>query len=130
MSERFLVRNARQLVTLRGSAQARRGPEMRDLGIVPNGSVLIEDGRIVAAGEIDFPPDAEVYDASGKVVLPGFVDSHTHLVWAKPRLLAYEMQIAGATYAEIAAAGAELGGPCRPCGKRRRISFWPKPGGR
>jgi imidazolonepropionase len=78
---------------------------MRDLGIVEKGSVLIVDGRIVAAGEVDPPHGVEEFDASGKVVLPGFVDSHTHLVWVRPRLLDYEMRLAGATYADIAARG-------------------------
>lgn len=101
----LVVRDARQLLTLRGPEGPRRGPAMRDLGIVQNGSVLIVNGRIAAVGEIDAPEGIEEIDATGKVVLPGFVDSHTHLMWVNPRLKDYEMRIAGATYAEIAAAG-------------------------
>ena len=105
MSGPLVVRGARQLVTLRGPAGPRRGADLRELGIVENGSVLIEDGRIAAVGDVTAPDDAVVYDARGKVVLPGFVDSHTHLVWTRPRLTDYEMRIAGAKYAEIATAG-------------------------
>lgn len=105
MSGSLLVRGARQLLTLRGPGEPRHGPAMRELGIVENGSVLIVDGHIKAVGEVDGPRGIEEYDASGKVVLPGFVDSHTHLVWVRPRLLDYEMRISGATYAGIAAAG-------------------------
>jgi imidazolonepropionase len=84
---------------------------LRDLGIVPNGAVLIKDGLIVDAGpqrRIEKRPEArraKEIDAAGRVVMPGFVDSHTHLVFGRPRLVDYEMRLAGATYAEIAAAG-------------------------
>lgn len=105
MSGSLLLRGARQLVTLQGPQGPRRGPAMRDLGILENASVLIVDGRIAAAGDVDPPAGIPEFDAAGKVVLPGFVDSHTHLVWSAPRLLDYEMRISGATYAEIAAAG-------------------------
>ncbi len=94
MSAGLLVRNAAQLLTL-------KGPELE---IVENGSALILNGRfapVSAAAGLD----VEEFDARGKIVLPGFVDSHTHLVWARPRLLDYEMRIAGATYEDIAARG-------------------------
>jgi len=106
-----LVRRASQLLTLRGDSVPRRGPALRDLGIVPNGAVLIKDGLIVDAGpqrRIEKLPEARrarEIDAAGRVVMPGFVDSHTHLVFGRPRLVDYEMRLAGATYAEIAAAG-------------------------
>ena len=111
MTRPLLIRGARQLVTLRGSPAPRRGAAMRDLGIVDRGSVLIVDGRIAGVGperhvdRIGAALDADEYDAAGKVVMPGFVDSHTHLVWTRPRLADYEMRIAGATYTEIAEAG-------------------------
>ena len=95
MSRTLLVRGARQVVTLRGQQGPRRGAAMRDLGILENAAVLISDGRIVEVGDIKAPDGADVLDAAGKVVLPGFVDSHTHLVWIRPRLLDYEMRIAG-----------------------------------
>jgi len=106
-----LVRGARQLLTLRGDSGPRRGAALRDLGMVPNGAVLIKDGLIVDAGpahRVEKLPDAgraREVDATGRVVMPGFVDSHTHLVFGRPRLADYEMRLAGASYAEIAAAG-------------------------
>jgi len=106
-----LVRGARQLLTLRGDSGPRRGAALRELGVVPNGAVLIKDGVIVDAGHarrIEKLPSARrarEVDATGRVVMPGFVDSHTHLVFGRPRLVDYEMRLAGASYAEIAAAG-------------------------
>jgi imidazolonepropionase len=79
--------------------------------LIGNGAVLIHAGRIVAAGRaarIEKLPEARrarEIDAGGGVVLPGFVDSHTHLVFGRPRLADYEMRLQGASYAEIAAAG-------------------------
>jgi imidazolonepropionase len=106
-----LVRGARQLLTLRGDSGPRRGRALRELGIVPNGAVLIKDGVIVDAGparRVEKLPEARrvrEIDATGRVVMPGFVDSHTHLIFGRPRLADYEMRLAGAGYAEIAAAG-------------------------
>ena len=105
-SRPILVRRAGQLLTLAGGA-----PKKDDLGIVRNGAVLLRDGRIAAAGParvIEKMPSARratEIDARGRVVMPGFVDSHTHLVFGPPRLTDYEMRISGASYAEIAAAG-------------------------
>jgi len=71
--------------------------------------VLIQDGKIAAVGTTDElrqqAKSAEEIDCSGKVVLPGFVDSHTHPVFGAPRLIDFEKRIAGANYEEIAAAG-------------------------
>ncbi len=106
-----LVRGARQLLTLRGGAGPRRGTALRDLGIVANGAVLIADGTIVEVGparrieKLQAARRAREIDAAGRVVMPGFVDSHTHLVFGRPRLVDYEMRLAGASYADIAAAG-------------------------
>lgn len=106
-----LIRGARQVLTLRGPGGPRRGPALGDLGLVKSGSVLVRGGVVLAAGPsrtVDRLPEARKareIDASGKIVMPGFVDSHTHLVFGTPRLVDYEMRLAGATYAEIAAAG-------------------------
>jgi len=106
-----LVRGARQLLTLRGDPGPRRGTALRDLGIVSKGAVLIKDGVILEAGparrieKLPAARRAREIDAAGRVVMPGFVDSHTHLVFGKPRLVDYEMRLAGASYSEIAAAG-------------------------
>ncbi|MGD0200359.1 MAG: imidazolonepropionase [Bryobacteraceae bacterium] len=106
-----LVRGARQLVTLRGAPGPRRGPAMRELGIIQDGSVLIQEGRIAGLGpsrrveNLPAARRAREIDASGRVVMPGFVDSHTHLISGPPRLSDYEMQLAGRSHLEIAAAG-------------------------
>jgi imidazolonepropionase len=111
MSERLLVRGARQLLTLRGPQGPRRGPALKDLGIVVDGAVLIHEGKVQAVGpasRVENLADARKareIDAAGMVVMPGFVDSHTHLVFAASRLADYEMRIEGRSYAEIAAAG-------------------------
>ena len=101
--------HASQLLTLRGDPAPRRGPHMRDLGIIEDGAVLIADGKIAAVGTTDelraLAKTAEELDCSSKLILPGFVDSHTHPVFANPRLIDFEKRIAGATYEEIAAAG-------------------------
>ncbi len=110
----LLFTHIRQLLTLEGPAP-RRGRELSELGIIEDGAVLCAGGKIVAVGSTrellrhpwvkkNKEKLAEV-DCRGKVVLPGFVDSHTHPVFAQPRLLDFEKRIAGASYQEIAAAG-------------------------
>jgi imidazolonepropionase len=106
----LLITGASQLLTLRGRAP-RRGKNLSDLGIVKNGGVLIRDGVIAAVGglgEIESLPEArsaEKLNVGGRVVLPGFVDSHTHLIHAASRAEEYELKIAGASYEEIARKG-------------------------
>ncbi len=106
-----LVRGARQLLTMRGPGAPRRGEAMQELGIVPDGAVLIRGGKIISLGpsrrveNLSMARQAHEIDATGRVVAPGFVDSHTHLVCGPARLMDYEMRLAGATYREIAAAG-------------------------
>jgi len=99
--------HARQLVTVRGPSCARRGSELRDLQIINDGAVAIRDGRIEWVGPTDQLPDktAPAFDASGKVVLPGFVDSHTHAVFARTRADEFEWRIEGTPYMEILARG-------------------------
>jgi imidazolonepropionase len=99
--------HARQLVTVRGPARARRGPELRELGIIPDGAVMIRDGVIQWVGPTDQLPEKSgpEFDASGKIVLPGFVDSHTHAVFAGVRADEFEWRIDGASYMDILARG-------------------------
>ena len=99
-----------QLVTLAGPARPRTGAEMRALGIIKDGAMLVVDGRIVKTGaraEVEPLIDSTytVVDAGTRVVMPGFVDAHTHPVFAGNRADEFEQRCAGATYAEIAAAG-------------------------
>ena len=84
---------------------------MRELGVIEDGAVLIQDGKIVAVGKSDEVAKrdqaigAEEIDCSHNVVLPGFVDSHTHPAFTAPRLIDFEKRITGASYEAIAAAG-------------------------
>ena len=86
MSGTLLVRGARQLITLRGSAEPRRGAALKELGIIRDGALLIEDGRIVEVGlsrrveNLALVRRSQELDATGHVVMPGFVDCHAHLV--------------------------------------------------
>jgi imidazolonepropionase len=102
-----------QLITLAGKPQPRRGPvEMRDLAIIEDGALLIADGKIERTGKTDDlrealaqQKDLLVIDAQGCVVTPGFVDAHTHMVFAGSRAAEFEQRIEGKTYQQIAAAG-------------------------
>ena len=101
--------HASQLVTLAGLKGPRSGSDMSDLAIIRDGGMLIRGGRIDVVGpstEIENKAsDAEVIDARGKVILPGFVDAHTHLVFAGNRLDDFERRTCGDTYEQIAKAG-------------------------
>jgi imidazolonepropionase len=103
----FLIKNADALYTCAGPAP-RRGAAMRDAGFIAGASLAAVDGRIVAVGaaeRLDIAGEAVVIDAAGCTVIPGFVDSHTHLVFAGDRRDELRRRLAGATYAEIAADG-------------------------
>jgi imidazolonepropionase len=104
------VVNCGQLVTVAGTNSPRSGEGLRELGIIPQGVMLIREDRIVATGSYSQLKDgiasaAEVVDAGGRVVTPGLVDAHTHLVFGGTRADEFEQRIAGATYQEIAANG-------------------------
>ena len=110
MSDAVAVVNIGQLVTLAGAERPRVGVELRELGLMENAALLVEDGRVVAVGpyadlRVKIPANAEVIDAGGCSVTPGFVDAHTHFVFAGNRAAEFEQRIAGASYQQIAAAG-------------------------
>ncbi|MGA3176000.1 MAG: imidazolonepropionase [Candidatus Acidiferrum sp.] len=110
MSDSLLIMGAAQILTLRGGVP-RRGSSLSKLGLIKDGALLVRDGKIVAAGpraqveKLAEAQRAEKLDVGGRVVLPGFVDSHTHLVHAASRAEEYELKIQGASYEEIARKG-------------------------
>ena len=111
----LLLTNISQLLTLRGESAPRRGSALNAVGIIEDASVLCGGGKIVAVGrQREVQRDewlrknrSKIHelDCSGRVVLPGFIDCHTHPVFAEPRLIDFEKRISGASYEEIAAAG-------------------------
>lgn len=99
-----------QLVTLAGPARPRVGEELGELAIIEDAAMFIRDGRITETGayadlRTRIPQDAVVIDAQCRCVTPGFIDAHTHLVFAGNRANEFEQRISGATYQQIAAAG-------------------------
>lgn len=110
-----LLVNVGQLLTLRGQPGPRRGLQLRELGLIENGAVLCSGGKIISVGNTrEALRDPWIkrnrkgiveIDCSGKVVLPGFVDAHTHPAFLQPRLIDFEKRILGATYEEIASSG-------------------------
>ena len=103
----MLIYNAKQLLTLAGDAQ--RGENLGNLGVISNGAVLIRDGLVEAVGRSEELlvryPGEERFDAGQKVVMPGFVDPHTHLIFSGDRAMEFEMRLEGKTYQEIMATG-------------------------
>jgi len=105
----LIIKNASQLITLQGPALARTGREMEELGIIENGAVAVQNGRIAAVGGSssilqNFKTE-DIFDAAGKVVMPGFVDPHTHPVFFNTRENEFEMRLQGKTYVEISQSG-------------------------
>lgn len=109
----LMVKNCGQLLTLaRPEGTPRVGPALGDLAMIRDGALAVRGGRILAAGSAEEAEralagaaDVDVVDAGGAVVMPGFVDCHTHTVFARYRLDEYEWRVAGTPYAEIAARG-------------------------
>jgi imidazolonepropionase len=103
----MIIHSSSQLITLAGGPQ--HGGDLGHLGIIEDGAVVIQNETITAVGKTaeiraSFPNEPE-FDARGRVVMPGFVDPHTHLVWAGNRAAEFEMRLQGKTYLEIQAAG-------------------------
>src|SRR5262249_19567181 len=88
-----------------------------EVAVIPDGAVLVRDGRIAwvgATAELPPPsPDVQVIDAAGKTVLPGFIDSHTHLIFAGTRADEFELRLQGSTYQEIAVKGGGINSTVR-----------------
>jgi imidazolonepropionase len=105
----LLIHSAAQLCVIPAPEGPQRGKALGDLGLIANGAVAIRDGRIVATGPTAelrqrYQPAASL-DATGRCVLPGFVDPHTHLSWIGDRAAEFELRLAGASYMEIMTAG-------------------------
>src|ERR671918_114336 len=100
---------ASQLITLSGPTRPRVGNELSELTVIRDGGMLVHDGKIEKVGPSDEieknVDDAEIVDARGRIVMPGFVDAHTHLVFAGNRLDDFERRARGETYEQIAKAG-------------------------
>ncbi len=103
----MLIHSASQLLTLAGGPQ--RGNRLGTLGIIQNGAVLVRNGLIFEVGSTELMlkkyPDESRLDAGNQVVMPGFVDPHTHLIFAGDRAREFEMRLQGKTYMQILAAG-------------------------
>jgi len=121
----LFIRNIAQLVTVAAHGQPTKpGLSMRDIGIIEHAGLLCLDGKIAWTGSMDalptdIPDAVPEFDASGKVVLPGFVDSHTHMMFAGHRAHEFALRARGATYQEIAAQG---GGILSTIGHVRKAS--------
>lgn len=113
MKADLLLKNAGQLITEAGSSESpKRGAQLAELGIVTGGAVAAREGRITAVGstaavmeQVELTADALLIDAGGRVVLPGLIDPHTHVVFAGSREEEFEMKIKGAAYLDILAKG-------------------------
>lgn len=103
----MLIHSASQLLTLAGGPQ--RGHKLGNLGLIPDGAILIQGSEISALGStqemLAAYPDEDRLDAGSCVVMPGFVDPHTHVIWSGDRAAEFEMRLEGKTYLEILAAG-------------------------
>jgi imidazolonepropionase len=97
----ILIKNANELMTLKGPNKPRIKKQMEELSIVNQGSLAIKDGKIIDVGKNLSYDAKKIIDASGKTVIPGFVDPHTHLVFAGSREFELDMKLKGFSYMDI-----------------------------
>ncbi len=104
-----VIINAREIVTVNSGGKAKYGKEMSDAGIIKNAGIAIKDGRIIEIADSKLIEDKysweTMIDASGKIITPGFVDSHTHPVFVHTREDEFAMRLEGKSYVDIALAG-------------------------
>ena len=110
MKADLLIINAKELLTIAGLNSPRTGTEMNELGIINNGAIAVKDDIIVDVGSADdlikkYRNPSKIINASDKVVMPGFVDPHTHPVFKQTRENELEMRIKGKSYVEISQSG-------------------------
>jgi len=115
----ILIKNANELITLRGPNSPRKNKEMGDIGIIENGSVAIKNGVITEVGKNLKIKAETVIDAKGKTVMPGFVDPHTHLVFSGSREFELDWKLKGLSYIDIKKKG---GGITYTVDKTRKAS--------
>ena len=97
----ILIKNANELITLKGPNNARLKEQLRKLSIIKNGSIAINKGKIIEVGKkLNYNAEKTI-DASGKVVMPGFVDPHTHVVFAGSREFELDLKLRGFSYMDI-----------------------------
>jgi len=114
MKTDLLIINAKELLTLAGTDSPRIGSEMNELGIIYNGAIVVKEDKIIDVGSTEdivkkYDNPTKIIDASDKVIMPGFVDPHTHPVFKQTRENEFEMRIKGRSYVEISQSG---GGIC------------------
>lgn len=116
----ILIKNANEIVTLKGKNKPRISKEMKDLAIINKGSIAINNGKIFDIGKNLNYKSENVINSKGKIVIPGFVDPHTHLVFAGSREFELDMKLKGLTYMDILKKG---GGIVYTVSKTRKATF-------
>ena len=116
MNVDYLIDHA-TLATMAGGDGPSRGRDQGRLGLIQDGALAVADGRIAAVGEradvVARVSAVDGIDLGGRLLMPGYVDAHTHLVWAGDRAAEFEQRIAGASYLEIMAAGGGIASTVR-----------------
>jgi imidazolonepropionase len=97
----ILIKNANELITLKGPNNPRTKKQMSNLSIIQKGSIGVRDGKIIETGKNLKCKAEKIIDASGKIVLPGFVDPHTHVIFAGSREFELDMKLKGLSYMDI-----------------------------